>query len=184
MFSSVYISYNIIYPLARLPRRLKIPVCNIITKNLAGGNLWDTSLNNSTRWFPSRVLYKGVFDLLRYFEGFLSLFCHAFAGQLPRGIGQICMSPTLQDLGLSVPGKSHLGSHTIFGPVSHTEGGEEVMGVRRTHPHIVHNGGRSSFCVRKPFRFSSNNHWYFHSLRETKATDKEIQKYRSRSRYL
>jgi len=45
-------------------------------ENLAGRNIEDTPLNSSTRQFPLRVPYEGVFD---FFKDFVTLWqggCH------------------------------------------------------------------------------------------------------------
>ena len=72
MFSCIYAPYIL---LPRPPRRLKILVNNVITKNLTRRILRDASPNNSVMvFFRHANLYDGDFDYLRYFEGFLSRF--------------------------------------------------------------------------------------------------------------
>ena len=48
-------------------------------ENLAGRNIEDTPLNSSTRQFPLRVPYEGVFDFLGDFVTLLSRFGRAVA---------------------------------------------------------------------------------------------------------
>ena len=51
----------------------------MIIENLAGRNIGDAPLSSSTRKFPLRVPYEGVFDFLRDFVTLLSRFGRAVA---------------------------------------------------------------------------------------------------------
>ena len=48
----------------------------MIIENLAGRNTGDALLNSSTRQFPLRVPYEGVFDFLRDFVTLWQGGCH------------------------------------------------------------------------------------------------------------
>ena len=62
----------------------------MIIENLAGRNIGDAPLSSSTRKFPLRVPYEGVFDFLRDFVTLLSRFGRAVAAW-----NWLNLSPTL-----------------------------------------------------------------------------------------